>query len=64
MIEGHSELIIKSENLWGFRTSDDKLITDSHFSAGIVVAMDEIASYNDKPKIADGRDVRIIIELL
>lgn len=63
-IEGHSELIIKSGNLWGFRTNDGKLITDSHFSAGIVVAMDEIASYNNKPNITDGRNVRITIELL
>lgn len=66
-IVGHSKLIDESNNLWGFvvesDNSTDILLSDGYFSSGIVIVLDEIAEFKNKPKIKEGQKVKITIEI-
>lgn len=66
-IIGHSKLMDESNNLWGFvvesDNSKDIILSDDYFSSGIVIALDEIASFKNKPKIKEGQKVKITIEI-
>jgi|GEM_PF-3054776 len=66
-IVGHSKLMDESNNLWGFvvesDNSKDIILSDDYFSSGIVIALDEIASFKNKPKIKEGQKVKITIEI-
>ena len=66
-IVGHSKLMDESNNLWGFvvesDNSKDIILSDDYFSSGIVIALDEIASFKNKPKIQEGQKVKITIEI-
>ena len=66
-IVGHSKLIDESNNLWGFvvesDNSTDILLSDGYFSSSIVIALDEIASFKNKPEIKEGQKVKITIEV-
>lgn len=66
-IVGHSKLMDESNNLWGFvvesGNSKDIILSDDYFSSGIVIALDEIASFKNKPKIKEGQKVKITIEI-
>ena len=52
-ITGHSKLIDENNNLWGFVVEDDNstdvLLSDDYFSSSIVIALDEIANFKNKP---------------
>ena len=65
-IAGHSKLIDKGDNLWGFVVEDndnnETLLSDDYFSSSIVIALDEIATFLGKPDIKEGQRVRITIE--
>lgn len=65
-IAGHSTLIDKGDNLWGFVVEDsdnnETLLSDDYFSSSIVIALDEITTFLGKPDIKEGQRVRIIIE--
>lgn len=56
-IVGHSKLIDESNNLWGFvvesDNSTDILLSDDYFSSSIVIALDEIANFKNKPGIKE-----------
>ena len=66
-IIGHSKLMDESNNLWGFvvesDNSKDIILSDNYFSSGIVIALDEIAEFKNKPKIKEGQKVKITIEI-
>lgn len=66
-IVGHSKLMDESNNLWGFivesDNSTDILLSDDYFSSDIVIALDEIAEFKNKPKIKEGQKVKITIEV-
>lgn len=66
-IVGHSKLIDESNNLWGFvvesDNSTDILLSDDYFSPSIVIALDEIANFKNKPGIKEGQKVKITIEI-
>lgn len=66
-IVGYSKLMDESNNLWGFvvesDNSKDIILSDDYFSSGIVIALDEIAEFKDKPKIKEGQKVKITIEI-
>ena len=65
-IAGHSKLIDKGDNLWGFVVEDndnnETLLSDDYFSSSIVIALDEITTFLGKPDIKEGQRVRITIE--
>lgn len=66
-IVGHSKLMDESNNLWGFvvesDNSKDIILSDDYFSSCIVIALDEIAEFKNKPKIKEGQKVKITIEV-
>lgn len=66
-IVGHSKLMDESNNLWGFvvesDNSTDTFLSDGYFSSSIVIALDEIASFKNKPEIKEGQKVKITIEI-
>lgn len=66
-IVGYSKLMEESNNLWGFvvesDNSKDIILSDDYFSSGIVIALDEIAEFKNKPKIKEGQKVKITIEI-
>lgn len=66
-ITGHSKLIDESNNVWGFvvegSNSTDILLSDDYFSSSIVIALDEIANFKNKPEIKEGKKVKITIEV-
>lgn len=66
-IVGHSKLIDESNNLWGFvvesDNSKDIILSDDYFSSGIVIALDEITNFKNKPEIKEGQKVKITIEI-
>lgn len=43
--------------------STDILLSDSYFSSSIVIALDEIANFKNKPEIKEGQKVKISIEI-
>ena len=65
-IAGHSTLIDKGDNLWGFVVEDSDnngtLLSDDYFSSSIVIALDEITTFLGKSDIKEGQRVRITIE--
>jgi len=66
-IVGHPKLMDESNNLWGFvvesDNSTDILLSDDYFSSSIVIALDEIANFKNKPEIKEGQKVKITIEI-
>ena len=57
----------ENNNLWGFvverDNSTDILLSDDYFSSSIVIALDEIANFKNKPEIKEGQKVKITIEI-
>ena len=66
-IAGHSKLIDKGDNLWGFvveeNDNNETLLSDNYFSSSIVIALDEIANFKGKSDIKEGQRVKITIEV-